>query len=231
MEAGKHSDHSSANSSEERPGGKTESQPEKPSGKWSEKTSEKKQFRKPYRYVTLLSNHQRRIFERQIFPGKLSAAQARVLHYLLVFGRGTASRQEIEEEFGMRPPSATELLKTLEKNGLIRVSSSGTDARKKEIRVTDRAKTYLDRLQENLNTLEAKMTEDLTPEELAIWSRVNEKMIANMKAAENREKIKDSGRTGAAVTKERKGKSRVENVQKEKDKFTDEGEELNGEKK
>lgn len=180
---------------------------EEESGGESQKRTKKERLRTPYRYVTVLSNHQRRLFERQSFPGKLSAAQARVLHYLLVFGRGAASRQEIEEEFGMRPPSATELLKTMEKNGLILVTTSEKDARKKKIQATARAKAYLESLRKNLNTLEAQMTTGLTPEELAVWNSVNEKMIANMKAAEDREKETD---------REENGAERGENVNAEK---------------
>ena len=50
----------------------------------------------------------------------ISGAQGNVLDYILVESENhPVYQKEIEKEFGLRPPTATELLRTLEGKGLI----------------------------------------------------------------------------------------------------------------
>ena len=51
----------------------------------------------------------------------ITGAQGNILDYIIVeSGSHSVYQKEIEEEFGLRPSTATDALKTLEKKGLIR---------------------------------------------------------------------------------------------------------------
>ena len=52
--------------------------------------------------------------------GMFSGAQGRTLHFLLAHTKIDIFQKDIEEEFGLRPPTATALLKELEQRGLNR---------------------------------------------------------------------------------------------------------------
>ena len=68
----------------------------------------------------------------------IGQAQANILRFLLL---ETAKRSiyqvDIEKEFGLRPPTVTETLKTLEKKDLIRRIPDEDDGRKKKIITQD----------------------------------------------------------------------------------------------
>ena len=49
--------------------------------------------------------------------GMFSGAQGRTLHFLLAHTKIDIFQKDIEEEFGLRPPTATALLKELEQRG------------------------------------------------------------------------------------------------------------------
>ena len=49
--------------------------------------------------------------------GMFSGAQGRTLHFLLAHTKSDIFQKDIEEEFGLRPPTATALLKELEQRG------------------------------------------------------------------------------------------------------------------
>lgn len=138
-------------------------------------------YDKAYRYVNILANKQRRLIESQGFPEGLSPAQGRVLHYLLENAGGRpAYQRDIEEEFGMRPPTATEILKGMEKNGLIQRTADDEDGRKKKIAVTEKAMKFRSELCRTIDRLEKQLTLGITEAELSDWTRVTEKMIGNL---------------------------------------------------
>ena len=69
----------------------------------------------------------------------IGQAQANILRFLLL---ETAKRSiyqvDIEKEFGLRPPTVTETLKSLEKKDLIRRIPDENDGRKKKIIITEK---------------------------------------------------------------------------------------------
>ena len=72
------------------------------------------------RSVGMLSNLIRRHFSTFSFHGTLSGAQGKTLHFILARGQECdVFQKDIEEEYSLRPPTATKLLKDMEKNGLI----------------------------------------------------------------------------------------------------------------
>ena len=105
--------------------------------------------------------------------GMFSGAQGRTLHFLL-------AHTKIEEEFGLRPPTATALLKELEQRGLIRKEPVPYDARKKKIVVTEEALQYKDCVLKGLEELNQKLTAGISDEEMQVFFSVTDKMLKNL---------------------------------------------------
>lgn len=80
----------------------------------------------------------------------------------------------------MRPPTATELLKKMEKNGLIYRETMANDARMKRIVVSEKALQYKDMVIADITTLEEELTKDIPQNELDVFFKVIEKMLDNI---------------------------------------------------
>ena len=112
--------------------------------------------------------------------GLFSGAQGRTLHFLLAHTKSDIFQKDIEEEFGLRPPTATALLKELEQRGLIRKEPVPYDARKKKIVVTEEALQYKDCVLKGLKELDQKLTARISDEEMQVFFYVTGKMLDNL---------------------------------------------------
>ena len=112
--------------------------------------------------------------------GMFSGAQGRTLHFLLAHTKIDIFQKDIEEEFGLRPPTATALLKELEQRGLIRKEPVPYDARKKKIVVTEEALQYKDCVLKGLKELDQKLTAGISDEEMQVFFYVTDKMLENL---------------------------------------------------
>lgn len=112
--------------------------------------------------------------------GMFSGAQGRTLHFLLAHTKIDIFQKDIEEEFGLRPPTATALLKELEQRGLIRKEPVPYDARKKKIVVTEEALQYKDCVLKGLKELDQKLTAGISDEEMQVFFYVTGKMLDNL---------------------------------------------------
>lgn len=112
--------------------------------------------------------------------GMFSGAQGRTLHFLLAHTKIDIFQKDIEEEFGLRPPTATALLKELEQRGLIRKEPVPYDARKKKIVVTEEALQYKDCVLKGLEELNQKLTAGISDEEMRVFFSVTDKMLKNL---------------------------------------------------
>ena len=131
------------------------------------------------RYVSKLSNKLRRRIDALSRREQISGAQGKVLHFLMM-QTGDVFQKDIEEEYSLRPPSATELLKKMEQNGLIRREAAPDDARLKRIVVTERAMQYRDDIRADILQLEAELTRGIPQEDMAAFFRAIEQMLENM---------------------------------------------------
>lgn len=131
------------------------------------------------RCISKLSNQIRRRIEALASKDEFSGAQGRVLHFILSQQEELFQR-DVEEEFGFRPPTATEILKKMEQNGLIRRQAAAYDARRKQIIVSEKAMKYQDQVMDGLMRLEEDLTQGISEEELQIFLRVIEKMTENL---------------------------------------------------
>ena len=102
-----------------------------------------------------------------------------MLHFILAQSNDVFQK-DIEEEYSLRPPTATELLKKMEKNGLIYREAMASDARMKRIVVSEKALQYKDMVIADITALEDELTKDIPQNELDIFFKVIEKMLDNI---------------------------------------------------
>lgn len=132
------------------------------------------------RCISKLSNQIRRRLDSFSTKSGVSGSQGRVLHFVLAQPEDVFQR-DIEQEFNMRPPSATELLKVMERNGLIRRESIAQDARLKKIIVTEKAAGLVGQVFPDLEELERDLTKGISPEHLEVFYQVIGQMSENLK--------------------------------------------------
>ena len=129
------------------------------------------------RSVGMLSNLIRRHFSTFSFHGTLSGAQGKTLHFILARGQECdVFQKDIEEEYSLRPPTATKLLKDMEKNR----EAVPYDARLKRIVATEKAMQYQELIHQSLEETEDRLTSGISPQDLAVFFRVINQMIRNM---------------------------------------------------
>jgi len=130
-------------------------------------------------YVSKLSNKLRRKIDAFSSRKSFSGSEGRVLHFILAQSNDVFQK-DIEEEFSLRPPTATELLKKMEKNDLIYREAMANDARMKRIVVSEKALQYKDMVIADITALEEELTKDIPQNELDVFFKVIEKMLDNI---------------------------------------------------
>jgi DNA-binding MarR family transcriptional regulator len=133
-----------------------------------------------YKYISQLANGQRRLIDSLATNKAYSGAQGKVIHYLFNNKGKTVYQKEIEKSFGLRASTATELIKSLEKMGVIKRVPSKEDARFKEIILTEKADEYKEDVRHDMEMLEEKLTSKISKEELNYWVVITNKMLANL---------------------------------------------------
>lgn len=131
------------------------------------------------RYVSKLSNKLRRKLDMLSSRKEFSGSQGRTLHFLLAQTEDVFQK-DIEEEYSIRPSTATELLKQMEANGLIRREPVAYDNRLKKIVLTDKALMYKRQVVEDLTSLEETLTKGISEEDMEVFFEVIEKMMDNL---------------------------------------------------
>lgn len=131
------------------------------------------------RYVSKLSNKLRRKLDMLSSREEFSGSQGRTLHFLLSQS-GDVFQKDIEEEYSIRPSTATELLKQMEKNGLIVRESVDYDNRLKKIVVTEKALLYKQQVIDDLTALDETLVKGISEADLQVFFKVMEKMMDNL---------------------------------------------------
>ena len=130
-------------------------------------------------YINKLSNKLRRRIDAFSSRAVFSGSQGRVLHFVLAQNHDVFQK-DIEEEFSLRPPTATQLLKKMEQDGLIRREVMAEDGRLKRILVNEKALQYKDVVIEDLTNLEEALIRGISQEKMNIFFEVIEKMMENV---------------------------------------------------
>lgn len=133
------------------------------------------------RYINKISNRLRRQSKRAQEQLGLTTAQSNILSYILLEGTETRLYQkDVEKEFDLRPSTATELLRTLEKKELICRISDEQDGRYKILRATSKAENIREALQEEIREMEERLVKEIPPQELQLFKKTAEKMLENL---------------------------------------------------
>ena len=113
----------------------------------------------------------------------IGQAQANILRFLLL---ETAKRSiyqvDIEKEFGLRPPTVTETLKSLEKKDLIRRIPDENDGRKKKIIITEKTLSMDDGVKCQVEKSEKVLLQGITKEEQEQFMKIAGKMLHNLES-------------------------------------------------
>ena len=111
----------------------------------------------------------------------ISHVQARVLRYLFVNKDKIIYQSDIEKEMDLRRSTISGILKTMEKNGLIKREDSKNDTRKKEVSLTDLSTQKHKEMKEKINKFEKEMLKGISLEEVKVFFRVIDKLLNNLR--------------------------------------------------
>lgn len=135
--------------------------------------------------INRISNRLRRRSKRVQETLGITGTMGNILDYILVESEThNVYQKDIEQEFGLRPSTATESLKLLEKKGLIIRVPDEFDGRYKKIVFTDKAQEIRDVLRTEVVRTEEVLLRGITEEEKRCFMKITEKMLENLKEEE-----------------------------------------------
>ena len=114
----------------------------------------------------------------------LTGLQIWVLNFLFRSEGKDVFQRDVEREFNIRRSTATELLKMMERGGLICREPVDYDARLKKIVLTAYAEEIRKQLQAQIRKTETLMTEGFTDEEIEQFFSFVERFKSNLKKCE-----------------------------------------------
>ena len=110
----------------------------------------------------------------------LTPVQIRIMRYLFMNRDKEIYQRDIEKNFLVRRSTASGILKTMEKNGMIERVSSDIDKRVNRIVITDKYIHRIDELEERINTFQDKLCEGISDRDLNTFFKVIDKMKKNL---------------------------------------------------
>lgn len=115
----------------------------------------------------------------------ITGAKGNILNYILLESeKHNVYQKDIEKEFGLRPSTATEVLKNLEEEELIVRIQDEEDGRYKKIVFTDKAEMIRGALRGEIEKTEELLLKGVTPEEQEIFMKITAKMLENLQQEE-----------------------------------------------
>lgn len=94
-------------------------------------------------------------------------------------------QKDIETRFNIRRSTATGILKLMEKNGLIVRTEAKHDARLKKISLTPKAEQIHSRICSGIESIERRLTDGLSADEVDAFFAITAKMRENLKNSSN----------------------------------------------
>lgn len=132
------------------------------------------------RIISKLSNKVRRRLDGLAKRyGNLTGAEGRVLNYLLAQDEPKFQR-DIEEEFDLRAPTASELLNSMEKKGFIYRQSVEEDGRMRKITITPIGLDFKLQVQSDLLAMDNAIKAGISEQDLFTFFNVAQIMLKNL---------------------------------------------------
>ena len=130
-----------------------------------------------------LTNHVRR--KLMTFKGdknnkRQTSSHYYIINYIASKGNEDVFQRDIDQRFSLRRPTTTEILKLMERNGLVTKKSVENDLRLKKVVLTKKAKVLGEEFETFLEDMEAQMTQGISQEHMDIFFDVIEKMRQNL---------------------------------------------------
>lgn len=140
----------------------------------------------PIKMLMDLSCLMRRAMEQEMEDVKLTSIQIRMLGYLWKRRKqgDPVLQKELESEFKIRKSSVTSVLQSLERHGYVMRKSVRTDARQKELVLTEEGIRMQRTVFERMEQMEQRVNGWLSEEEREWWCRCVNKIETGLKEAE-----------------------------------------------
>ena len=135
--------------------------------------------------INRISNRLRRRSKKVQEAIGITGAKGNILDYILVESeKHNVYQKEIEKEFGLRPSTATEVLKNLEAEELIVRIPDELDGRYKKIVFTKKAEQIRNDLREEIWKSEESLLRGIPEQEKEIFMKITAKMLENLEQEE-----------------------------------------------
>ncbi|MGD1817216.1 MAG: MarR family winged helix-turn-helix transcriptional regulator [Pleomorphochaeta sp.] len=130
-----------------------------------------------------LTNHVRR--KLMTFKGdknnkRQTSSHYYIINYIASKGNEDVFQRDIDQRFSLRRPTTTEILKLMERNGLVTKKSVENDLRLKKVVLTKKAKNIGQEFEVFLEDMEDQMTKGISDEQMEVFFDVVEKMRLNL---------------------------------------------------
>lgn len=131
--------------------------------------------------IIVLSNRIKRKMRVAAESFGITDTQGRVLRYIWEESKKReVFQKDIEDEFDIRRSSVTQIIKLLERDGLIVRESVQRDARLKKLILTEKAIEIQKVMNGKVRELEAEMQKDISPEEKELFLKILCKIRKNV---------------------------------------------------
>lgn len=131
--------------------------------------------------IIVLSNRIKRRMRVAAEALGITDTQGRVLQYIWEESeKREVFQKDIEDEFDIRRSSVTQIIKLLERDGLIVRESVQRDARLKKLVLTEKAIEIQKLMNGKVRELEAEMQKDISPEEKELFLKILCKIRTNV---------------------------------------------------
>ena len=111
----------------------------------------------------------------------LTTVQIRIMRYLFINRDKEIYQKDIEKNFVVRRSTASGIIDTMEKNGMLTRVNSDLDLRSKRIVLTDKYISKMDLLETLINKFQDELLDGITDSELNTFFSVVDKMKENLK--------------------------------------------------
>ena len=110
----------------------------------------------------------------------LTTVQIRIMRYLFMNNDKEIYQKDIEKNFVVRRSTASGILSTMEKNGMIKRVDSDFDLRVKRIILTDKYIDRIELLERMIDVFQGELLEEINDNELNTFFSVIDKMKNNL---------------------------------------------------
>lgn len=118
--------------------------------------------------------------KRECVKNPPSPLQFRILNYLIKHQDEDVCQRDLEMHLDVNKSTISEVLFTMEKNGLIERAASSLDARSKNIVLTELSLQRFDEMKRVISKMNESLTKNIQKDDLSVFLSVLEQMKENM---------------------------------------------------